>query len=228
MKKILLIFLLTLSLKLVGQVPKTINFQGYLTDPSGTAIDAPSPGLSMTFSLWDATPTGGNKLWEETWNGVIVVKGLYNVNLGETTPMSLPFDKIYYLEVKVGLQTLTPRITLTSNAYSISSINASNITSGTLNGALVGSGINASNITTGTLAGAVVGVGTNVQAYDADWDDLADGSLSGSNVGTGINASNISSGDLNLASGKFSVSGTSGNISKINNVTYNFPSSIGS
>ena len=38
--------------------------------------------------------------------------------------------------------------------------------------------------------------GTNIQAYDADLDDLADGSLSGSKVGTGINGTNITSGTV--------------------------------
>ena len=258
MKNALLIFLLALSLNLLGQVPKTINFQGYLTDPSSAAIDGTR---DMKFSLFDAV-TGGNELWFEDKTGVTITKGLYNVILGDTKPVDLPFDKVYFLQVKVGTEVLLPRITLTSNAYSISSINASNITSGTLNGALVGSGINAANITTGTLPGSVVGTGINasnittnnlavgnggtgastasaartslglaigsdIQGYDADLDDLADGSLSGSKVGTGISASNISSGDLNLASGKFSVNGTNGNISKINNVSYNFPSSIG-
>jgi len=39
-------------------------------------------------------------------------------------------------------------------------------------------------------------IGTNVQAWDADLDDLADGSLTGSKVGTGISASNVTTGTL--------------------------------
>ncbi|HEV8512955.1 MAG TPA: hypothetical protein VGQ59_06745 [Cyclobacteriaceae bacterium] len=251
MKNTLLVFLFALSLTVVGQVPKTINFQGYLTDQSSAAIDGTR---DMKFSLFDAV-TGGNELWFEDKTGVIITKGLYNVILGDTKPVDLPFDKIYFLQVKVGTEVLLPRITLTSNAYSISSINASNITTGTLSGTLVGPGINAANIT-GTLPGSVVGTAINAsnitvntlavsnggtgasnasaartnlgaQASNADLDDLADGSLSGSKVGSGINAANITTGDLNLASGKFSVNGTSGNVSKINNVAYNFPSSIG-
>jgi len=258
MKKLSTICLLLFSLELAAQVPKTINFQGYLTDPSSTAIDGTR---DMKFSLFDAV-TGGNELWFEDKTGVIITKGLYNVILGDTKPVDLPFDKIYFLQVKVGTEVLLPRITLTSNAYSISSINASNITTGTLNGALVGSGINANNITSGTISGSIIGTGINasnittnnlavgnggtgagttsaartnlglsigsdVQAYDADLDDLADGSLSGSKVGSGINAANITSGDLNLAGGKFSLNGTTGNVSKINNVSYNFPLATG-
>lgn len=38
--------------------------------------------------------------------------------------------------------------------------------------------------------------GVEVQAYDADLDDLADGSLTGSKVGTGISATNVTTGDM--------------------------------
>jgi hypothetical protein len=42
-------------------------------------------------------------------------------------------------------------------------------------------------------------IGTDVQAYDADLDDLADGSLSGSKVGSGIPAGNITTGSIPIA-----------------------------
>lgn len=45
--------------------------------------------------------------------------------------------------------------------------------------------------------GAVIG--TNVQAWDADLDDLADGSLSGSKVGSGIDAANVTTGTIPAA-----------------------------
>lgn len=41
-----------------------------------------------------------------------------------------------------------------------------------------------------------VAIGSQVQAYDADLDDLADGSLTGSKVGPGINADNVTSGTI--------------------------------
>jgi hypothetical protein len=44
-----------------------------------------------------------------------------------------------------------------------------------------------------------LGIGSNVQAYDADLDDLADGSLTGSKVGTGIAAGNITTGTIGTA-----------------------------
>lgn len=53
-------------------------------------------------------------------------------------------------------------------------------------------------------------IGSNVQAYDADLDDLADGSLTGSKVGTGIAAGNISSGVLATARGGTGVDNSTG------------------
>jgi hypothetical protein len=45
-------------------------------------------------------------------------------------------------------------------------------------------------------AGVNLEIGVDVQAYDADLDDLADGSLSGNKVGSGISGSNITTGTI--------------------------------
>lgn len=185
--------LLTLSLLVQAQVPKTISFQGFLLDALSNPVDAPSPGLSMTFSLWDAN-TLGVKLWFEDLNGVVVKKGLYNVRLGESTPLNLGFDKIYYLEVKVGTDlAMTPRITLTSSAYSISGVNASNISSGAITSA---------NIATGAVSGGVGGVIADASITSAD---LANGAVSG---GTGGILTDLSITSADIANG--AVSGGAG------------------
>jgi hypothetical protein len=200
MKKSLIVVALFLGTHLAfAQVPKTISFQGYLTDAADAAIDG---ARDFEFSLYESATTG-SKIWTENHTSVVVKKGLYAVVLGGNgSPLDiLPFDKQYYLEIKItsNNEVLTPRIALTSAAYSLSAINASTITTGTLSNARL----------------------------DTDLQDLADdGVLSGSKVGSGINANNITSGDLKLASEKFIVNGTTGDISKINNVSYTFPSLI--
>lgn len=166
MKKLLFTTLTMLALvQAWSQVPKTISFQGYLTDK--TSGEPLTSTLDMRFALFDAS-TGGNELWFDDYSGVSITKGLYYVILGDKKEINLPFDKIYYLQIKIGNENLDPRVTLTSSAYSLS-------------------GINATNITTGTLANA---------RLDANLQDLADGSLTGSKVGAGINAANVTDGLL--------------------------------
>jgi hypothetical protein len=100
------------SLSLAG-IPKLINYQGMLTDNSGTPLTG---SYNLTFKIWTDT-TGGSYLWTETQNGVQVTNGLFNVILGKVTTLSLPFDQQYWLEVAVGAETM-PRLRLTSVGYS--------------------------------------------------------------------------------------------------------------
>jgi hypothetical protein len=102
-----------LSLTVFADIPNKINYQGYLTDSGGTPINGP---VSMQFSIYD-TPTGGSVLWTET-QSVAVNNGIYSINLGEVTPITLAFDAQYYLGVTVGTDPeMTPRRSLTNVPY---------------------------------------------------------------------------------------------------------------
>jgi hypothetical protein len=99
------------GLSLAG-IPKMINYQGMLTDNSGTPLTG---SYNLTFKIWTDT-TGGSSLWTETQNGVQVTNGLFNVILGKQTALNLAFDQQYWLELGVGAETM-PRIRFTSVGY---------------------------------------------------------------------------------------------------------------
>lgn len=100
----------------LAQIPKTINYQGYLTSPSGAAINNPS--VSMMFKLYDAV-TGGNLLHTETQT-VAVSNGIFNVVLGTTTALTASFAGPVWLGVKVGADAeMTPRQPIAASPYAI-------------------------------------------------------------------------------------------------------------
>ena len=67
--------------------------------------------------IYDAA-TGGNQLWQEIQT-IFIKAGIFNLVLGSSTPINLPFDKDYWLGTKVGADSeMTPRQQLVSGAYS--------------------------------------------------------------------------------------------------------------
>ncbi|MBI5409165.1 MAG: collagen-like protein [Nitrospirae bacterium] len=109
------LLLLTLISLAVAEIPKTINYQGYLKDKTtGYPVNGT---VQMTFSIYDVG-TGGTALWSET-QSVPMSNGIYNVILGDINPLNLSFDTQYYLGVKVEADNeMTPRQPLTSVGYS--------------------------------------------------------------------------------------------------------------
>lgn len=94
-----------------AQVPRTISFQGVLTDPSGTPVSDGSHTLVLR--LYDGS---GTVLFTET-HAVSTAKGIFNVLIGSVTPipLSIPFDAQYQLGVSVdGGAELAPRTALAS------------------------------------------------------------------------------------------------------------------
>ena len=123
----ILIFLFAASL--FAQIPRTISYQGVLTDSTGTP--KPDGSYSFTFSLYE-TATGGSPVWIEI-KTLNVKKGLFSTALGDQTifPDSLKFDKPYWLGIKIANEPeLTPRVALTSTGYSFASDMALNVADG--------------------------------------------------------------------------------------------------
>ncbi|MEE8186462.1 MAG: hypothetical protein V3T99_02230, partial [Nitrososphaerales archaeon] len=86
---------------------------------SGTVVA--DGDYELSFSLYDVE-TGGTALWGEIYSSVPVTEGVFHVILGSLDPLSLNFDRQYWLGVTVGGDTeFSPRIQLTSSPYSLNS-----------------------------------------------------------------------------------------------------------
>ncbi|MBI4515792.1 MAG: hypothetical protein HY699_08250 [Deltaproteobacteria bacterium] len=127
---IIAVTLALLANTVAADAPNLLNYQGRLTDPSGT----PKNGtFTMQFAVYDAE-SGGNQLpsgtpWSET-QSVTVTDGVFNVLLGSVTalPANLfeggPSDAsgpLRFLQVTVDGEALTPRRRIASAAYAVRS-----------------------------------------------------------------------------------------------------------
>jgi hypothetical protein len=102
----------------------TIQFQGRLLDPA-TGQPKSDGAYAMTFRLYGEA-TGGTPLWTETKN-VTLTRGLFNTQLGDTTP--LPPDiftgQPLYLGIQVGNDAeAAPRQVVDHDAYAFYAENA--------------------------------------------------------------------------------------------------------
>ena len=135
-------------------VPREINYQGFLTDPGGTPINAP---VNLVFKLYMA-PGAGLEIYSETQNSVPVTNGVFNVLIGSVTPIpgSVLFDQPYYLGVKVGADAeMTPRQLVAASAYALRSATTDAV--GSTTAANVATAANLANAATaGNTGGAIV------------------------------------------------------------------------
>jgi hypothetical protein len=108
-------------------VPGLINYQGQLNNAAGTPVADGT--YEMRFYLYDAE-IDGHQVWNPTLGEeqrVVVIKGIYNVQLGAREPLSSGiFDqKEVWLEMAIyntgssTWETLTPRQKVTSVAYAL-------------------------------------------------------------------------------------------------------------
>lgn len=95
-----------------------LGIQGIVKKADGSAT--PDGNYSMTFRLYDAEE-GGTVLWTEVQSAVPVSSGLYSAVLGSVTNLNLPFDKEYYLGIRIGTASeMSPRLSLTTAPYALS------------------------------------------------------------------------------------------------------------
>ncbi|MEQ1516333.1 MAG: hypothetical protein ABL931_07590 [Usitatibacteraceae bacterium] len=146
--------------------PKTINYQGYLTNPGGTPVTTP---VTLTFRLYDAA-SGGAALYTEIQPGVVVTNGNFNAAIGTVTPLILAFDVPYWLSVAVNTDLeMSPRQPLASSAYAFRAGSAEALAPGAtvsgtqITGAITTATVSASNLI-GTIATANVADGAVTSA----------------------------------------------------------------
>jgi hypothetical protein len=108
------------SCVLNAQVPRTLNYQGYLTNPSGAAIN--NPALSLMFKLYSVA-SGGTALYSET-QSVIVSNGIFNALIGSSTPLNLSFDQPYFVGITIAGEPteMAPRQPLAASPYAVRSV----------------------------------------------------------------------------------------------------------
>lgn len=141
-----LIFSCSIPFKGYSAVPKTMNYQGYLTDSSGDSITGT---IQMTLSIYDVD-VNGSPLWAETQT-VLLSNGVYNVKLGAVNQINLLFDRQYYLGVQIESDPeMTPRQALTSVPYAMTADEANHALRASL----------ADNAMTGSITNQMIADGT--------------------------------------------------------------------
>ncbi len=117
----LLLFLFTMAG--LAQIPRTLSYQGVLTDSLGNP--KPDGTYNLTFRLYN-TESGGSALWTEV-KTLDIKRGLLNTMLSDQVSFgtAVKFDKPYWLSIQIASQPeLSPRIPLSSVGYSFNSLNA--------------------------------------------------------------------------------------------------------
>jgi hypothetical protein len=121
------IIYMLVSSGVLADIPNHINYQGRLTDNLDAPVDNGS--YQMTFKIY-GSESGSDVLWNSGSVSVLVINGLFNVQLGSSPMPSLPDDlfstsTIRYLGITIGSDPeLVPRTPMTSGAYAFHALRA--------------------------------------------------------------------------------------------------------
>ncbi len=159
-----LFFATLASLPANAAPPQTLSYQGVMTNNGGTPING---AQTVVFSLYSVA-SGGTASWTET-KTVTVANGLFSVTLGDTTPITIPFDSPLFLGVKVAADNeMTPRQPLAASAYAFE---AAGIDGAGVRGPITARGgppqANLTSTFVGVSAGASVTTGIRNAAFGA-------------------------------------------------------------
>ena len=164
-------------------VPRTINYQGYLTF-KGTPATGP---INMTFSLYSSNPARKNPVWQETQAKIPLTNGVYTVQLGAVNPVKAPFDVPYYLGVQVEGDPEMALQPLSSVPYAMRAISADSVAANSVDSAAISGKINNSKLDLSTVVAKVGDTMTGTLNLPADGLTVGNSQLvaSGGKVGIG-------------------------------------------
>ena len=116
MRRALCLMILLAVVAFALPVENVISFQGKLVE-GGTPVDGTR---NIEFKIYNVAG-GGVASWTEYHPGVTVSGGLFNVELGGTSPLTaIDFDEQYWVGISVnGGAEITPRYKLTSSPYAM-------------------------------------------------------------------------------------------------------------
>lgn len=175
-----------------------LSYQGKLTNPAGTPV--PNGNYNMTFRLWGTSilpPFDPIVVWEEDQT-VPVTDGLFNVVLGNTTPLT---PSLFVQPLELGIEVngdgeMTPRQPLTGAPYAMTlvdgavmggtAINIEATSPGMLNVANLGTGYGIAIQSYGKAGVAVDGVDTGNYGFIGD--NIAHGIIVTATDGIGYRA----------------------------------------
>lgn len=113
---LMLLFILLAAWPARAAVSRLINFQGRVTDLSGTPIIV---ATTLVFRIYNAS-SGPSLLFTESQTVTPDADGLYSVNIGNITPLTgVDFSQDLWLSVEVNGEELTGRYQLTTSAYAV-------------------------------------------------------------------------------------------------------------
>jgi hypothetical protein len=121
---IMLMFICAIAVQAVyADVPRTINYQGRLTDTVGMPV---ADGIySVAIRMYDAVDAlESASVWSDTYS-VQTKNGYFNVVLGSNPsfPLNNSFSKPYWIGLKVGTDAeMIPRQALQSTPYALNAI----------------------------------------------------------------------------------------------------------
>ncbi len=103
------IFLSGIVLQAQPAIPHKISYQGVLTNAAGVPLEG---AQSVTFSLF-GQETGGVAIWTEEAQ-VTCNQGVFDVLLGNNTPIDVQFNGPVWLQITLGGEALLPRTPMAS------------------------------------------------------------------------------------------------------------------